>query len=172
MWPGHSVKTPSGSGFTIGSLAFSSILDYPLLFISGLCQTCPQIWSLYPPLMFAWMSLINAFIWEGRLPPCVCFNISSVEWHFQELTHWKRPWCWKRLKEGGKRGGRGWDGWMTSPTQWTWVWVNSQSWWWTGKPGVLQSIVGHDWVTELNTTFSIRNMKTKLYQWLLVQLEL
>ena len=53
-----------------------------------------------------------------------------------------------------RRGYRGWDGWMASPTQWTWVWINSGSWWWTGRPGVLQSMglqrVGHDWVTELN----------------------
>ena len=53
--------------------------------------------------------------------------------------------------EGGRR--RGWDGWMASPTQWTWVWVNSRSWWWTGRPGVLQSMglqrVGHDWATGL-----------------------
>ena len=50
----------------------------------------------------------------------------------------------------------GWDGWMASPTQWTWVWVNSGCWWWTGRPGVLQSMgsqrVGHDWATELNWT--------------------
>ena len=56
--------------------------------------------------------------------------------------------------EGGRRGeDRGWDGWMASLTQWTWVWVNSGSWWWTGRPGVLQSMgsqrVGHDWVTAL-----------------------
>ena len=59
--------------------------------------------------------------------------------------------------EGGKKGDdRGWDGWMASLTQWTWVWVNSGSWWWTGRPGMLQSMgsqtVGHDWVTELNWT--------------------
>ena len=73
---------------------------------------------------------------------------------WEELTHWKRPWCWERLKVGGEGDDRGWDGWMASPTQWTWVWVNSGSWWWTGKPGVLQSLgsqrVRHDWVTELN----------------------
>ena len=55
-----------------------------------------------------------------------------------------------------RRGNRAWDGWMASLTQWTWVWVNSGSWWWTGRPGVLQSMVsqrvGHDWVTELNWT--------------------
>ena len=55
----------------------------------------------------------------------------------EELTHWKRPWCWERLKVGGERDDRGWDGWMASPTQWTWVWINSGSWRW--KPGVLQS---------------------------------
>ena len=52
----------------------------------------------------------------------------------------KRPWCWERLKVGGEGDDRGWDGLMASPTQWTWVWVNSGSWWWTGRPGVLQSI--------------------------------
>ena len=54
-------------------------------------------------------------------------------------THWKRPWCWERLNAGGERAGRGWDGWMASPTRWTWVWASSGNWWWTGKPGVLQS---------------------------------
>ena len=72
----------------------------------------------------------------------------------EELTHWERPWCWERLKVRGEGDDRGWDGWMASPTQWTWVWVKSRSWWWTGRPVVLQSMgsqrVGHDWVTELN----------------------
>ena len=71
----------------------------------------------------------------------------------EELTHWKRPWCWEGLRAGGTGDNRGWDGWMVSPTQWTWVWVNSGSWWWTGRPGVLRFMgsqrVGHDWATEL-----------------------
>ena len=50
----------------------------------------------------------------------------------------KRPWNWERLRAGGEGDDRGWDGWMVSPTQWTWVWVNSRSWWWTGSPGVLR----------------------------------
>ena len=67
----------------------------------------------------------------------------------------------KTLVLGGIRGGgegddRGWGGWMASPTRWTWVWVNSGSWWWTGRPGVLQFMgsqrVGHNWATELNWT--------------------
>ena len=57
----------------------------------------------------------------------------------KELAHWKRPWCWERLK-AGEVDGRGWDGWMSSPTQWTWIWVGSRSWWWTWRPGMLQSM--------------------------------
>ena len=68
----------------------------------------------------------------------------------------KRPWRWKRLKVGGEGGDRGWDGWMASSTQWTWVWASLGSLWWTGNPGVLQFMrsqrAGHDWVTELNWT--------------------
>ena len=55
----------------------------------------------------------------------------------KELTHWKRLWCWEGLGAGGEGGDRGWDGWMASPTRWTWVWVNSGSWWWTGRPDML-----------------------------------
>ena len=66
----------------------------------------------------------------------------------------ERPWCWERLKMGGEGDDRGWNGWMTSLTRWTWVWVSSGSWWWTGKPRVLQSMgsqrLRHNWVTELN----------------------
>ena len=72
----------------------------------------------------------------------------------QELTYWKRPWWWERLKTGGEGDNRGGDGCMASPTWWTWVWVSSGCWWWTGKRGMLQSMdsqrVRHDWVTELN----------------------
>ena len=53
---------------------------------------------------------------------------------------WKRPWCWERLKAGGEGDNRSWDGWMASLTQWAWVCINSRSWWWTGKSGVLQSM--------------------------------
>ena len=74
----------------------------------------------------------------------------------KEQTHLKRPWCWERLKAGGEGDDRGWDGWMASLTWCTWVWASSRSWWWIGKPGVLQSMgsqrVRHDWATELNWT--------------------
>ena len=74
----------------------------------------------------------------------------------QRVTHWRRPWCWEGLGAGGEGDDRGCDGWMASLTRWTWVWVNSESWWWTGRPGMLQFMglqrVGHDWATELNWT--------------------
>ena len=81
---------------------------------------------------------------------------TSVLWppHCKELTHWKRLWFWEGLGARGEGDDRGWDGWMASLTRWTWVWVNSGSWWWTGRPGVLWFMgsqrVGHDWATELN----------------------
>ena len=104
-----------------------------------------------------------------------CPKCSFLNWRFffffkifntlatwcKELTHWKRPWCWERLKAGGEGNNRGWDGWMASPTQWTWVWASFGSWWWTGKPGMRQSMglqrVGHDWVTELIILWMAKN---------------
>ena len=68
---------------------------------------------------------------------CWSWNFNTLTTLCEELTHWKRAWCWERLKAGGEGDDRGWDGWMASPTQWTWVWVGSGSCWWTGKPGVL-----------------------------------
>ena len=73
---------------------------------------------------------------------------------------WKSPWCWEGLGAGGEGDERGWDVWMASPTQWTWVWVNSRSWWWTGRPGVLrfmgwQRVETTEWLnwTKLNPLY-------------------
>ena len=87
---------------------------------------------------------------------CLSWNSSTLATSCKELNHWKRLWCWEGLGAGGEGDDWGWDGWMASWTQWTWVWVNSRSWWWTGRPSVLRFMgsqrVGHDWVTELNWT--------------------
>ena len=87
---------------------------------------------------------------------CWSWNSNSLATSCEVLTHWKRLWCWEGLGAGGEGDDRGWDGWMASLTRWTWVWVNSGSWWWTGRPGVLRFMgsqrVGHDWATELNWT--------------------
>ena len=79
---------------------------------------------------------------------CWSWNSSTLATWCKELTHWKRPWCWERLKAGGEGDDRGWDGWMALPTPWTWVWVNSRSWWRTGRPGVLQSMGSQSDTTE------------------------
>ena len=92
--------------------------------------------------------------WKGW---CWSWNSNTLATSCEELTHWKRPWCWERLRAGGEGDDRGWDGWMASSTQWTWVWVDSWSWWWTGRPGLLRLMgsqrAGHDWATELNWKF-------------------
>ena len=73
----------------------------------------------------------------------------------------------RKIEAGGKGDDRGWDGWMASPTQWTWVWITSRSWWWTGRPGMLRFMgsqrVGHDWAnwTELNPVI----LKCKFWDW-------
>ena len=99
-----------------------------------------------------WRSALG-FLWKEW---CWSWNSSTLATSCKELTHWKRLWCWEGLGAGGEGDNRGWDGWKASLTLWTWVWVNSGSWWWTRRPGVLRFIgsqrVGHDWVTELNWT--------------------
>ena len=87
-----------------------------------------------------------------------CWSSNTLATWCVEMTHWKRPWCWERLKAVGEGDDREWDGWMASPTRWTWVWASPGSWWWTGKSGVLQSMgsqrVRQDWATELNCVSS------------------
>ena len=91
-------------------------------------------------------------------------NSNTLATSCEELTHWKRLWCWERLGAGGEGDDRGWDGWMASPTQWTWVWVNSKSWWWTGRPGVLQFMGSQksDTTEWLNWT----ELRVNLFTWL------
>ena len=94
----------------------------------------------------------QSWIFIGRTESESCNTLAT--W-CEELTPWKRSWCWEGMKVGGEGDDKGWDGWMASPTQWTWVWASSGNWWKIEKPGVLQSMgsqtVRHDWATELNT---------------------
>ena len=87
-------------------------------------------------------------------------NSSTLAIWCKELTNWKRLWYWERLKTG-EGADRGWDGWMASPTEWTWVWASSGCWWWTGKPGMLQSmgLQSQTWLinwTELTASLECR----------------
>ena len=127
------------------------------------CGAGEDSWESHP--WTARRSALNIH-WKGG-----CWSSNMLATWYEELTHWKRPWCWE-IWRAGEGGGREWDGWMASPslnghqfeqtsrdsalpTQWTWVWVNSRNWWWTGKPGVLQSMglqrVRCDQGTELNS---------------------
>ena len=81
----------------------------------------------------------------------------------KELTHWKRPWYWERLKAGGEGDDRGWDDWMASPTLQTGVWASSGSWWWTGKPGMLQSMGSQDMTERLGRFFTVWATRDPLF---------
>ena len=91
-------------------------------------------------------NLFQYFCQENPMD-CACHGVAK---------NWTWPSDWEGLGAGGEGDDRGWDGWMASLTQCAWVWVNSGSWWWTGRPGVLRFMgsqrVRHDWVTELNWT--------------------
>ena len=94
---------------------------------------------------------------EGLMLQSFQWNSNTLSTWCKELTRWKRPWSWERLKVGGEGDNRGQDGWMASLTWLTWVWVGSGSWWWTRKTGVPQSMglqrVRHDWETGLKRTY-------------------
>ena len=101
------------------------------------------------PTSQSWRKSILNIHWKDW---CWSWSSNTLATWCKELTHWKRPWCWAILRAGGEGDDRGWDGWMTLLTQWTWVWANSGRWWRTWKSGMLQVTglkrVGHDWVTE------------------------
>ena len=104
------------------------------------------------PISPSWRKLVLGFHWRDL---CWSWNSNILAIWCEELTHLKRPWCWERLKAGREGDDRGWDGWMASPTQWTWVWESSGSWWWTGRPGVLQSM-GHKELDTLSNWTELR----------------
>ena len=129
------------------------------------CQTIDafELWCWRRLLRVPWTARSsNQSILKGTSPGCsleglmLKLKLQYLATSCKELTDWKRLWCWEGLGSGGEGNDRGWDGWMASPTQWTWVWINSGSWWWTGRPGMLQFMglqrVGHNWATELKWT--------------------
>ena len=107
---------------------------------------CFELWCWKRLLRVPWTAKrSNQSIWKEVSPECSLERL-MLKLKLQYFGHLmgradllKRPWCWERLKAGGERDNRVWDGWMASPTWWTWVWTSSGSWWWTGKPSVLQS---------------------------------
>ena len=121
-----------------------------------------ELWCWRRLLRVPWTARIsNRFILK-EISPGISLEEMMLKLKLQYLGHaksWligKDSWCWEGLGAGGEGDDRGWGGCMASLTRWTWVWVNSSSWLWTGRPGVLQFMgsqrVGHNWVTELNWT--------------------
>jgi len=114
---------------------------------------------------------------EGLMLKLKLQYFGHLMWRVDSL---EKIWCWEALGAEGEGDDRGWDGWMASPTLWTWVWVNSGSWWWTGRPGVLQFTglkrVGNNWANELNwTEWSINGIfywsgYSSLYCWFFIHL--
>ena len=107
---------------------------------------CMEIQSVNPKGNQPWILIGSTDAW--------CWSSNVLATWCEEPIHWKRPWCWERLRAGRKEGDRGWDGWMASLTQWKWVWANSGRYWRMGKPGMLQSTglqrVRHDWGLKNN----------------------
>ena len=128
------------------------------------CQTIDpfELWCWRRLLRVPWTARrSNQSILKEISPGCSLVGLMKLKLQCFGHLMWstdsfERPWCWERLKAGGEVNDREWDGWMASLTRWTWVWVNSGRWWWTGRPGVLQFMgsqrVGHNWATELNWT--------------------
>ena len=89
-----------------------------------------------------------------------------------QLT-WRDPWGWKRLR-AGEGGDGGWEGWMASPTPWTWVWASSGRWWRTGKPGVLRSMGSQslaqlsEWMTT-TIYFNYLHQNTKCFVFIITE---
>ena len=104
---------------------------------------CKEIQPVHPKGNQSWLFIGRTDV-EAETP-------SLATW-CEELTDLKRPWCWERLRAGGEGDDRGWDGWMASPTQWTWVWVDSGSWWWTGRPGMLRFMGSQSRTRQSNWT--------------------
>ena len=127
-------------------------VKYPLFFFFGE-DSWESLGLQGDPTSPSWRSSVLGVHWNDW---CWSWNSNTLATSCEESTHWKRSWCWEGLGAGGERDDRGWDGWMASLTRWTRVWVNSGSWWWTGRPGMLWFMglqrVGHNWATELNWT--------------------
>ena len=129
-----------------------------------------ELWCWRRLLRVPWTARrLNRSILKEIGPGCSLEGV-MLKLKLQYFGHlmWRVDSLEKTLMLGGIRG-RGWDGWMASLAQWTWVWVNSGSWWWTGRPGVLQFMgsqrVGHDWATKLNWNLGTKKALYWLFYW-------
>ena len=142
MWELDCKESWVSKNWCFWTVVLEKILESPL--------DCKDIQPVHPKGNQSWIPIGRTDA-EAETP--ILWPPDAKSW----LIWKKKHWCWERLRAGGEGDDRGWDGWMASPTQWTWVWVNSGSWWWTGRTGVLQSMGSqsqtHDWSTELNWSY-------------------
>ena len=137
MWELDYKESGAPKNWGFWTMVLEKTLESPL--------DCKEIQSVHPKGNQSWILL------EGLM---LKLELQYVGHLMRRADSFERPWCWVSLRAGGEGDNRGWDGWMASPTQWTWVWMNSGSWWWTGSPGMLHGFakVRHNWATELNWT--------------------
>ena len=137
MWELDSKESWAQKNWCFWTVVLEKTLESPL--------DCKEIQPIHPKGDQSWV-FIGRTDAEAETP--ILWSPNAKNWLI-----WKDPDAGKDWRQEEKGTTRGWDGWMASPTQWTWVWVNSGSWWWTGRPGVLQNMgsqrVGHKWVTEV-----------------------
>ena len=163
----------ANKGPSIQSYDFSS--SYVWMWELSYKESCaPKNWCFWTVVLKTWESFglqedqtskssrrpVLTIQWKDW---CWSWNFSTLATWFEELTHWKRPWCWEKLRAGGEGDDRGWDGWMASLTGWTWVWTCSVYWWWTRKPevhGVVKSQTRlsswTDWLTDIHVSMPTR----------------
>ena len=171
LWSISLLSIKSWSNLILKKIRLVKAMVFPIVMYRCECQNIKKAehWRIDAFELWCWRRLLRVpwTAWRSNYP--ILKEISpeyhGKDWRWRwssntlatwckELTHLKRPWCWERLKAWEEGDERGWGGRMASPTQWTWVWVNSGSCWWTQQPRVLQSMgsqnVEHDWVTEVN----------------------
>ena len=140
MWELHNKESWALNNWCFWTVVLEKTLESPL--------DCRETQPIHPKGNQSWMFIGRTDV-EAETP--ILWPPDAKRWLIWKLSDTGKNW---RQEEKGTN--RGWDGWMASPTQWTWVWVNYGSWWWTGRPGMLWFMesqrVGHDWETELSWT--------------------
>ena len=148
MWELNYKESWGQKNWCFWTVVLEKILGSPL--------DCKEIQPVHPKGDQTWVFI-------GRTD-CWSWNSNTLATWCEELTHWKRPWCWERLRARGEGDDREWDDWMASLTRWTWVWVDSRSWWWTGRPGVLW-FMGLDREAWRAAVHGVTKSRTQLNDW-------
>ena len=143
MWEFHYKESWTLKNWCFWTVVLEKTLESPL--------DCKEIQAVHPKGDQSWVFFGRN---DAKAETPILWPPHAKSWLIGKDSDAGRDWG-RGMRDAGREGdNRGWDGWMASPTRWTWVWVNSGSWWWTGRPGVLRFMgsqrVGHDWATELN----------------------